>query len=84
MMQYLFQVLKASHKPSIDTNTDSKKPLENGVKEKESTSNGLRKVEGEPPEKKRRILENMHYEDLEGASEGGETHELKLSKVLKS
>ncbi|KOB77253.1 General transcription factor IIH subunit 1 [Operophtera brumata] len=76
-------VLKASHKTNSNTDTDSsKKPVENGVKEKESTSNGVPvKTEGEPPEKKRRILENIHYEDLEGANEGSDTQELKLSRM---
>lgn len=35
----------------------------------------------EPPEKKRRILEKIHYEDLEAGNEDAEIQELKLSKV---
>ncbi|CAH2985687.1 unnamed protein product [Chilo suppressalis] len=87
--QHSIMVLKASHKTNSSSNsnssnktTNNNKVIENGVKE----TNGVEKrpseepVEG-PPDKKRRILEKLHYEDLEAPTEDPETQELKLSKV---
>ncbi|XP_053615975.1 general transcription factor IIH subunit 1 [Plodia interpunctella] len=83
--QHSIMVLKASQKTNSsnsNTNnnsskTNNNKVVENGVKE----TNGESKELGEPPEKKRRILEKIHYEDLEDTGDNGEVQELKLSKV---
>lgn len=49
----------------------------NGVASKQSSEE---KPSG-PPEKKKRILEKIHYEDLESSNKSVDTQELKLSKV---
>ncbi|KAL4717173.1 hypothetical protein ACJJTC_017060 [Scirpophaga incertulas] len=88
--QHSIMVLKASQKSnssnsnsnSNSKSTNNNKVIENGVKE----TNGVDKRPAEepsrePPEKKRRILEKIHYEDLEEKPSNGEIQELKLSKV---
>ncbi|CAH2054805.1 unnamed protein product, partial [Iphiclides podalirius] len=92
--QHSIMVLKASHKTnssssnsgnsSIKTTNNNNKVLENGVKE----INGVvekrpaeEKSSTEPVEKKKRILEKIHYEDLEDKSGNEDAQELKLSKV---
>ncbi|CAG9793597.1 unnamed protein product [Diatraea saccharalis] len=87
--QHSIMVLKASHKTnsssssssSSNKTTNNNKVVENGVKE----TNGSEKRPAEdnkegPPEKRRRILEKIHYEDLEAGADNSETQELKLSK----
>ncbi|GBP33999.1 General transcription factor IIH subunit 1 [Eumeta japonica] len=82
--QHSIMVLKASQK-STNSNSSNKvsnsKPVENGIAEKrpveETTTNG----NTEPPEKKRRILEKIHYEDLEDNNKNDDTQELQLSKI---
>jgi hypothetical protein len=77
-------VLKASHKTnssSSNKTTNNNKVIENGVKETNGLEKKSEETNGEPPEKKRRILEKIHYEDLEAGSADGEVQELKLSKV---
>lgn len=58
---------------------NNNKVVENGIKE----TNGVARRPGaaEPPEKKKRILEQLHYEDLAGDSGSTDVQELKLSKV---
>lgn len=85
-------MLKASHKTnssnsdnnSSNNTTNNNKVVENGVKD----TNGVaekRPAENpsstDPPEKKKRILEKIHYEDLEDNSANEDNQELKLSKV---
>ncbi|XP_060805926.1 general transcription factor IIH subunit 1 isoform X2 [Amyelois transitella] len=84
--QHSIMVLKASQKTNSNNNntnnnsskTNNNKVIENGVKQ----TNGENKEHGEPPpEKKRRILEKIHYEDLVESGEDRDVQELKLSKV---
>ncbi|CAK1593707.1 unnamed protein product [Parnassius mnemosyne] len=89
--QHSIMVLKASHKTnSSNSNSSSKttnnnnKVVENGVRE----SNGVTekrppedKCSTEPVEKKKRILEKIHYEDLVDTNANQDAQELKLSKV---
>ncbi|XP_063832685.1 general transcription factor IIH subunit 1 [Ostrinia nubilalis] len=89
--QHSIMVLKASHKTNNSNNsssssnsnktTNNNNKTENGV-----VGNGVEKRAAEtkpdaPPDKKRRIMEQIHYEDLEAGNDNGETQELKLSKV---
>ncbi|KAJ2954646.1 hypothetical protein O0L34_g2941 [Tuta absoluta] len=92
--QHSIMVLKASHKTNSSNNssnssssktTNNNKLVENGIKE---TNNGKiekrptnEKSGNEPPEKKRRILEKIHYEDLEDSNRTESAQELKLSKI---
>lgn len=62
--------------------TNNNKVVENGVKE----SNGVAEkrtadASTEQPDKKKRILEKLHYEDLEDKPGNEDAQELKLSKV---
>ncbi|KPJ03502.1 General transcription factor IIH subunit 1 [Papilio xuthus] len=90
--QHSIMVLKASHKTNSSSSSSSNskttnnnnKVVENGVRE----TNGVTekrpaedKCSTEPLEKKKRILEKIHYEDLEDSNKNAETQELKLSKV---
>ncbi|XP_035452619.1 general transcription factor IIH subunit 1 [Spodoptera frugiperda] len=89
--QHSIMVLKASHKTNSSNNnnntssktTNNNKVVENGVKE----SNGVaekRTAEDsstEAPDKKKRILEKIHYEDLEDKPGNEDAQELKLSKI---
>ncbi|KAM3960815.1 transcription factor B1 [Aphomia sociella] len=89
--QHSIMVLKASHKTNSSSNnnngnsnkTNNNKVVENGVKD----TNGVgekRPIDNkvtEPPEKKKRILEKIHYEDLEDSNRNEDAQELKLSKV---
>ncbi|KAJ0172340.1 hypothetical protein K1T71_012313 [Dendrolimus kikuchii] len=86
--QHSIMVLKASHKTNSSNNSSSKtsnnnKLIENGVKDTNGVSKRLaaEKSEAEPPEKKKRILEKIHYEDLEDRNGNEDAQELKLSKV---
>ncbi|KAH9643959.1 hypothetical protein HF086_004220 [Spodoptera exigua] len=92
--QHSIMVLKASHKTNSSNNnnntssktTNNNKVVENGVKE----SNGVaekRTAEDsstEAPDKKKRILEKIHYEDLEDKPGTEDAQELKLSKAWSS
>lgn len=80
-------MLKASHKSnsnSSSNNSSSKtnKVIENGMKE-----NGVEKRPAndkdptEPVDKKKRIMEKIHYEDLDSLNSNEDAQELKLSKV---
>nr|XP_026497366.1 general transcription factor IIH subunit 1 [Vanessa tameamea] len=87
--QHSIMVLKASHKTnsSSSSNSSSKttnnNKVENGMKE----TNGVEKRPttdkdpAEPVDKKRRIMEKLHYEDLDSMNSGQDAQELKLSKV---
>ncbi|XP_072933554.1 general transcription factor IIH subunit 1 [Epargyreus clarus] len=89
--QHSIMVLKASHKSNsstISSNSSSKttnnnKVVENGMRE----TNGLEKRPAdektgeEPVDKKRRILEKIHYEDLDDSNRNEEAQELKLAKI---
>ncbi|CAG4987595.1 unnamed protein product [Colias eurytheme] len=83
--QHSIMVLKASQKANNSSNSSNKstnnnKVLENGVKE----TNGVDKRhadESEPVDKKRRILEKIHYEDLDNTGDSNSAQELKLTKV---
>lgn len=83
--QHSIMVLKASQKPAAGDgkNATSNKVTENGV----SGVNGLSEKKVEPPSdepspKKKRILEKIHYEDLESSSKTEEANqELVLSKI---
>ncbi|XP_045779081.1 general transcription factor IIH subunit 1 [Maniola jurtina] len=94
--QHSIMVLKASHKSNSSTNSNNtssnsnskttnnnNKVIENGVKE----TNGVEKRTArdkdptEPVDKKKRILEKIHYEDLDNVQIGEEAQELKLTKV---
>ncbi|XP_041982883.1 general transcription factor IIH subunit 1 [Aricia agestis] len=79
--QHSIMVLKASQNKN-STSSNSNKKLENGVKD----TNGVEKrhteekSESEPVNKKQRILEKIHYEDL-GDKDTDTKQDLKLSKV---
>ncbi|XP_026313596.1 general transcription factor IIH subunit 1 [Hyposmocoma kahamanoa] len=90
--QHSIMVLKASHKTNSSNNNNSSsskttnnnnKIVENGMQ----NGNGVAKKRSsedktfEPHEKKKRILEKIHYEDLESSSKREDTQELKLSKI---
>ncbi|KAL0819281.1 hypothetical protein ABMA28_008521 [Loxostege sticticalis] len=85
--QHSIMVLKASHKTNSSNSSSSNKTTNNNNKtENGVVGNGVEKrvaeeKTNEPPEKKRRILEKIHYEDLEAGNEDAEIQELKLSKV---
>ncbi|KPJ10716.1 General transcription factor IIH subunit 1 [Papilio machaon] len=90
--QHSIMVLKASHKTNSSnsnssnskTTNNNNKVVENGVRETNGVTEkrpGEEKCSTEPLEKKKRILEKIHYEDLEDSNTNGETQELKLSKV---
>ncbi|CAH0732016.1 unnamed protein product, partial [Brenthis ino] len=91
--QHSIMVLKASQKNSNSnsSSSSSKNKLENGVKESNGVGEKRRAEEAPPdqtpqtpqtpPDKKRRILEMIHYEDLDSGSESKDMQELKLSKV---
>lgn len=80
-------MLKASHKTNSNSNSSNNSSktnkLENGIKE----TNGVEKrpagenSQVEPVNKKQRILEKIHYEDLDTNKDGEDAQELKLSKV---
>ncbi|XP_032522455.1 general transcription factor IIH subunit 1 [Danaus plexippus] len=80
--QHSIMVLKASHKNSNSSSSKTNK-VENGMKE----TNGVEKRPSadkdvtEPVDKKRRIMEKIHYEDLDNVDSNEDTQELKLSKV---
>lgn len=89
--QHSIMVLKASQKTNNNSTSSNKtKVLENGVKEKKD-QNGIcekriaeessNRTESSPPEKKRRILEKIHFEDLEDNNSNDNAQELKLSKI---
>ncbi|XP_075985028.1 transcription factor B1 [Anticarsia gemmatalis] len=90
--QHSIMVLKASHKTNSSNNnnnsssktTNNNKVVENGVKDTNGVSE-KRPVEdsssSEPPVKKKRILEKIHYEDLEDKNTNEDAQELKLSKI---
>lgn len=91
---FMFQVLKASHKTnssnsktnssSSKTTNNNHKIVENGMQNGNAVAS-KRSSEGkttEPPTKKARILEKIHYEDLENQNKSDDTQELKLSKVI--
>ncbi|CAH2257635.1 jg20513 [Pararge aegeria aegeria] len=92
--QHSIMVLKASHQKATNstnsssnsnskTSNNNNKVVENGVKE----TNGVEKRAAqekdpsEPVDKKKRILEKLHYEDLDSVNIGEDAQELKLSKV---
>ncbi|XP_068619671.1 general transcription factor IIH subunit 1 [Battus philenor] len=91
--QHSIMVLKASHKSnssnsnsssSSKTTNNNNRVVENGMRE----TNGLaekrpaeEKSNTEPLEKKKRILEKIHYEDLEDKNTNDDALELKLSKI---
>ncbi|KAG7309061.1 hypothetical protein JYU34_004941 [Plutella xylostella] len=93
--QHSIMVLKASQKSSSsnsnssNNNKTNSKPTENGVKETNTNGIGEKRpaedsnseCKNEPLEKKQRLLEKIHYEDLEGTGEPEDVQELKLSKV---
>lgn len=79
-------MLKASQKTNSSSNsktTNNNKVVENGVKETNGTAEKRPSDDkaAEPVNKKARILENLHYEDLEDSNKNEESQELKLSKV---
>lgn len=84
-------MLKASHKTNSSNNNNSSskttnnnnKIIENGMQNGNGVANKQASEEktAEPPEKKKRILEKIHYEDLESSNKSDDTQELKLSKV---
>ncbi|XP_050674132.1 general transcription factor IIH subunit 1 [Leptidea sinapis] len=81
--QHSIMVLKASQKLNSTSNkTTNNVKLENGVKE----TNGVEKrAADEPPSapvnKKQRIMDKLHYEDLGSEGDSNSAQELKLSKV---
>ncbi|XP_045454706.1 general transcription factor IIH subunit 1 [Melitaea cinxia] len=85
--QHSIMVLKASHKSNSNSNSNNSssktnKVIENGMKE-----NGVEKRPAsdkdptEPVDKKKRIMEKIHYEDLDSLNSNEDAQELKLSKV---
>ncbi|KAG6443580.1 hypothetical protein O3G_MSEX002878 [Manduca sexta] len=73
--QHSIMVLKASHKTnssssnvsnSSNKTTNNNNKLENGVKDTNGVKRPPEEKCVEPMEKKKRILEQIHYEDLEG------------------
>ncbi|XP_037302347.1 general transcription factor IIH subunit 1 [Manduca sexta] len=88
--QHSIMVLKASHKTnssssnvsnSSNKTTNNNNKLENGVKDTNGVKRPPEEKCVEPMEKKKRILEQIHYEDLEGDGGNDDIQELKLSKV---
>ncbi|XP_063358865.1 general transcription factor IIH subunit 1 [Cydia amplana] len=89
--QHSIMVLKASQKTnssSSDSNSkttnNNNKVVENGVKETNGTAEKRpadEKNASEPVDKRRRILEKIHYEDLEDSNRNEDAQELKLSKI---
>ncbi|XP_050354750.1 general transcription factor IIH subunit 1 [Nymphalis io] len=88
--QHSIMVLKASHKTNSSNSssnnsskTTNNNKVENGMKE----TNGVEKRPTsdkdptEPVDKKKRIMEKLHYEDLDSISSRQDAQELKLSKV---
>lgn len=82
----MFQVLKASHKTNSSSNNktthNNNKIVENGIQ----NGNGAFKRSPDEkitalPDKKKRILEKVQYEDLERSNKSDGTQDLKLSKV---
>ncbi|XP_049886020.1 general transcription factor IIH subunit 1 [Pectinophora gossypiella] len=70
-----------------NSNHNNNKIVENGrIKETNGVAEKRHKTaeetcDGEQPEKKKRILEKIHYEDLENSNKSEEAQELKLSKI---
>ncbi|XP_052757956.1 general transcription factor IIH subunit 1 [Galleria mellonella] len=89
--QHSIMVLKASHKTNSSNinnsgnsnKTNNNKVVENGMKETNGVAEKRPAEENstEPPDRKRRILEKIHYEDLEDSNTNESVQELKLSKV---
>lgn len=90
-------MLKASHKTNsssnnsgnsnVKTTNNNNKVIENGVKDINGVAEkrpAEEKSSSEPVEKKKRILEKIHYEDLEDKNGNDDVQELKLSKVRNS
>ncbi|XP_062525334.1 general transcription factor IIH subunit 1 isoform X2 [Bombyx mori] len=88
--QHSIMVLKASQKSNSSNNSNSSssktsnnnnKVIENGVKDTNGVSKRPAEHSTEPIEKKKRILEQIHYEDLVADQGNDDVQELKLSKV---
>ncbi|XP_026735505.1 general transcription factor IIH subunit 1 [Trichoplusia ni] len=88
--QHSIMVLKASHKTNSSNNnnsssktTNNNKVVENGVKEPNGVTEKRTAEESstEAPNKKQRILEKLHYEDLKDSGNNEDMQELKLSKI---